>query len=207
MMVKGMTVAYLFTRTARDLKRGDTVLWHAAAGGVGLIACQWARALGLRLIATAGSAEKCALALRHGAAEAIEYRTEDVVARVRELTGGAGVPVVFDSVGKDTWERSIACLAPFGLMVSFGNASGPPPLVDLGMLSRKGSLFVTRPTMATHLKTHAQVQELATALFARVAAGDVVIDAPRTYPLAEVARAHADLEGRRTTGSSVLLVS
>ena len=180
-------------------------MWHAGAGGVGLIACQWAKALGLVVIATAGGPDKCALALAHGAAHAIDYHREDVVARVRALTGGAGVEVVYDPVGKDTWERSLDCLAPFGLMVSFGNASGAPPLVDLGVLMRKGSLYVSRPTLGTHTASHAQVQELAGALFARVASGDVVIDAPRTYPLADAARAHAELESRATTGASVLV--
>jgi len=208
MMLKGMTVAYLLTRTQSSfgpLERGDAIVWHAAAGGVGLIACQWARALGLEMIATAGNADKCALALRHGAAHAIDYRREDVVARVRELTGGRGVKVVYDSVGKDTWERSLDCLRPFGLWVSFGNASGAPPPIELGLLMRKGSLYAHRPSLGPHTATHAQVEQLASALFARVAAGDVVIDAPRSYPLADAARAHADLESRATTGASVLV--
>jgi NADPH2:quinone reductase len=205
MMLKGFTVAYLLTRTRHELRAGDHVVWHAAAGGVGLIACQWARALGLRLIATAGSAEKCALALAHGAEHAIDYRREDVVARVKEITGGAGVKTVFDSVGKDTWVRSLDCLRPFGLIVSFGNASGPVPPVELGQLMRKGSLYATRPTLATHTATRAQVAELADALFAQVAAGAVTIDAPRTYKLADAARAHADLESRATTGANVLV--
>ena len=208
MMLKGMTVAYLLTKVRSsfgDLVAGDAIVWHAAAGGVGLIACQWARALGLRLIATAGSPEKCALALRHGATHAIDYRHEDVAARVRALTGGEGVKVVFDSVGKDTWEGSLDCLRPFGLVVSFGNASGPVPPIDLAQLMRKGSLYVTRPSLATYGATRAQVAVLSAALFARLAAGDIVIDAPRTYPLADAARAHAELEARVTTGASVLI--
>ena len=208
MMLKGLTVGYLLLRTPPPLGAlvpGDAIVWHAAAGGVGLIACQWARALGLRLIATAGSADKCALALRHGAAHAIDYRRDDVVARVRELTAGAGVKVVFDSVGKDTWERSLDCLRPLGLMVSFGNASGPVPPVDLGQLMRKGSLYVTRPMLGTHTAKRADVEALAAALFAQVAAGAIVIDAPRSYPLADAARAHTDLDARATTGASVLV--
>lgn len=208
MLLKGMTVAYLFTKVRSSfgpLVAGDALVWHAAAGGVGLIACQWARALGLQLIATASSPEKCALALRHGATHAIDYSHEDVAARVRALTGGEGVKVVYDSVGKDTWERSLDCLRPCGLVVSFGNASGPVPPVDLAQLLKKGSLYVTRPSLGTYGATHAQVAELSAALFARVAAGDVVIDPPRSYPLADAARAHADLESRTTTGASVLV--
>src|SRR5215813_1012442 len=160
MMLKGLTVQYLLRRSRVTLSPGDFILWHAAAGGVGLIACQWARALGLRLIGTAGSDDKCRLAEQHGAAHAINYRREDVVARVRELTGGKGVPVVYDSVGKDTWERSLDCLQPLGLMVSFGNASGPVPPVNLGQLGIKGSLYVQRPTLGSYLATREWVQEM-----------------------------------------------
>jgi NADPH2:quinone reductase len=207
MMLKGLTVQYLLKRTLPQggLAPGDFVLWHAAAGGVGLIACQWARALGLRLIATAGGSEKCRLALACGAEHAIDYRAEDFVARVREITGGAGVKVVYDSVGKDTFERSLDCLAPFGLLASFGNASGPVPPFAPAVLASKGSLHLTRATLFTHIATRAATQAMADDLFAVVASGAVRIRIDQRYPLAEVARAHADLEARRTTGSSVLL--
>ena len=208
MMLKGLTVQYLLRRTRpqqRDLAPGDFVLWHAAAGGVGLIACQWAKALGLQLIATAGSRAKCELALRYGAAFAIDYRTEDVVARVREITGGRGVRVAYDSVGKDTWERSLDCLEPFGLMASFGNASGPVPPVNLGQLAQKGSLHVTRPTLFTHLATREAAQSMADELFAHVTGGTITIDLPKRYPLEDAAAAHRDLEARTTTGALVLV--
>ena len=205
MMLKGLTVQYLLRRTRVELPAGTSIVWHAAAGGVGLIACQWARALGLRLIATAGTDAKCALAREHGAAHAINYRTEDVVARVRAITGGAGVPVVFDPVGKDTWERSLDCLAPLGVMVSFGNASGPVPPIALGQLAQKGSLYVQRPTLATYTATREDTDAMARELFAVVASGQVVIPPPREYPLAEAVRAHRELEGRQTTGAGVLI--
>ena len=155
MMLKGLTAQYLLKKTlpVEGLRAGDHVLFHAAAGGVGLIACQWAKALGLQLIATAGSAAKCQLALDHGAAHAINYRTEDFVARVKDITGGQGVKVVYDSVGKDTWDGSLNCLRPFGLMASFGNASGPAPAFAPGILGAKGSLYVTRQTLFTHMAT------------------------------------------------------
>lgn len=208
MMLKGLTVQYLLRRTrpqVRDLAPGDTILWHAAAGGVGLIACQWAKSLGLVVIATAGSPEKCELALRHGATHAIDYRTDDVVKRVREHTGGRGVRVVYDSVGKDTWERSLDCLEPLGTIVSFGNASGPVPPVSLGQLASKGSLTVTRPTLFTHMSSRAIAKEMADELFAKVESGAIEIAAPRAYPLAEAATAHRDLEARQTTGALVLI--
>ncbi|MGN6103640.1 MAG: quinone oxidoreductase family protein, partial [Kofleriaceae bacterium] len=207
MMLKGLTVQYLLRRTRpqHDLEPGDFVVWHAAAGGVGLIACQWAHALGYRLIATAGSDDKCALALRHGAAHAINYRREDVVERVRQLTDGARVKVVYDSVGKDTWERSLDCLRPLGLMVSFGNASGPVPPVHLAQLAQKGSLHVTRPTLFTHYASRQAVDEMAGELFEMVTSGKVRIDEPRVYPLDRAADAHRDLEARTTTGASVLV--
>jgi NADPH2:quinone reductase len=207
MMLKGLTVQYLLRRTqpAGGLKTGDYLLWHAAAGGVGLIACQWARALNLNLIGTAGSDEKCALALTNGAAHTINYAREDFVAKVRELTGGAGVKVVYDSVGKDTFERSLDCLAPFGLLASFGSASGPVPPFNLGLLGPKGSLYVTRPTLFTHLATREATQAMADDLFAMVADGHVKIPVERRYPLAEAAQAHRDLEARKTTGCSVLI--
>ena len=205
-MLKGLTVQYLLRRTRpqRDLAPGDFIVWHAAAGGVGLIACQWAKALGYRLIATAGSREKCELALAHGAAHAIDYRTEDVVARVREIAPG-GVKVVYDSVGKDTWDRSLDCLAPLGLMVSFGNASGPVPPVNLLQLSQKGSLHVTRPTLFAHTATREATQEMADELFNMIESGKIVITPPRRYALSDAAQAHRDLEARITTGASVLV--
>jgi NADPH2:quinone reductase len=205
MMLKGLTVRYLLRRTRVELAPGELILWHAAAGGVGLIACQWAKALGLRLIGTAGSDEKCRLAEQHGAAYTINYRREDVVARVREITGGKGVNVVYDPVGKDTWERSLDCLAPLGVLVSFGNASGPVAPVNLGVLSLKGSLYVQRPTLGTHQATREAAQEGADDLFAMVASGKVKIPVERHYPLAEAGQAHRDLEGRGTTGAGVLV--
>jgi NADPH:quinone reductase len=205
MMLKGLTVQYLLRRTRVELPPGETILWHAAAGGVGLIACQWAKALGLRLIGTAGTDEKCRLAEQHGAAHVINYRREDLVARVRELTGGKGVNVVYDPVGKDTWERSLDCLAPGGLMVSFGNASGPVPAFHLGVLGQKGSLYVQRPTLQTHLMTREVAQQMADELFAMVTSGQVKVPVERRYPLAEAGQAHRDLEARITTGAGVLL--
>ena len=207
MMLKGMTAQYLLKRTlpVQGLDKGDFVLFHAAAGGVGLIACQWAKALGLQLIGTAGSAAKCQLALEHGAAHAIDYRREDFVARVKAITGGAGVKVVYDSVGKDTWEGSLNCLRPFGLMASFGNASGPVPPFAPGALGPKGSLYVTRQTLFTHIATREATQEMADDLFAVVQSGAVKIRIDQRYPLAEAAQAHRDLEARKTTGSTVLI--
>jgi NADPH2:quinone reductase len=205
MMLKGLTVQYLLQRTRITLAPGDMILWHAAAGGVGLIACQWAKALGLQLIGTAGSDEKCRLAEQHGAAHTINYRTDDVVKRVRELTGGKGVNVVYDPVGKDTWERSLDCLAPLGLLVAFGNSSGPIPPINLGVLSLKGSLYVQRPTLGTYIATHEAAQEMADKLFAIVASGTVKVPVERRYPLADAARAHRDLEARTTTGAGVLI--
>jgi NADPH2:quinone reductase len=205
MMLKGLTVQYLLRRTRVELAPGDAIVWHAASGGVGLIACQWARALGLRLIGTAGTDDKCRLAQQHGAAHVINYRREDVVARVRELTGGKGVNVVYDGVGKDTWERSLDCLAPLGLLVSFGNASGPVPPVNLGVLAQKGSVYVQRPTLGTYVATREDAQRMAGELFAMVASGKVSIPVERRYPLAEAAQAHRDLEARITTGAGVLV--
>lgn len=207
MMLKGLTAQYLLKKTLPQggLQPGDFVLFHAAAGGVGLIACQWARALGLQLIGTAGSDEKCALALQHGAAHAINYRREDFVARVKEITGGRGVKVVYDSVGLDTFEKSLDVLQPFGLLANFGNASGKAPPVDLGVLAAKGSLYVTRPTLFTHIATREATQAMADDLFAVVASGAVHIPVERRYALAEAAQAHRDLEARLTTGCSVLL--
>jgi len=205
MMLKGLTVQYLLRRTRVTLAPGELILWHAAAGGVGLIACQWAKALGLRLIATAGSDDKCKLAEQHGAAHIINYRREDVVARVREITGGKGVNVVYDAVGKDTWERSLDCLAPFGVLVSFGNASGAVPPVNIGVLAAKGSLYVQRPTLGTYVADRASAQAMADDLFAMVVSGKVKVPVERRYPLAEAAQAHIDLEARITTGAGVLV--
>jgi NADPH2:quinone reductase len=203
MLLKGLTVHYLIFSTY-PVKQGETVLWHAAAGGVGLIACQWLKALGVTTIGTAGSAEKLALAKAHGADHLINYSTEDFVKRVKEITGGKGVPVVYDSVGKSTWEGSLDCLRPRGLMVSFGNASGPVPPVNLGILSTKGSLFVTRPTLATHIASRADLVERSNALFEIVGSGKVKIETTKTYRLADAAQAHRDLESRKTTGSVIL---
>lgn len=208
MMLKGLTVQYLLRKTLPQggLQPGDAIVFHAAAGGVGLIACQWARALGLKLIATAGSDEKCQLALDHGAAHAINYRRDtDFAARVREITEGRGVKAVYDSVGADTWEGSLNCLAPFGLLASFGGASGPVPPVSIGTLAAKGSLYVTRPTLFTHIASRESAQAMGDELFAVVASGQVRIRIDQRYPLAEVGQAHRDLESRRIVGSAVLL--
>ncbi len=207
MMLKGLTAQYLLKRTlpVEGLEPGDFVLFHAAAGGVGLIACQWAKALGLQLIGTAGSAAKCELALAHGAAHAIDYSKEDFAARVKEITGGKGVKVVYDSVGKDTWEGSLNCLRPFGLMACFGNASGPAPAFAPGILGAKGSLYVTRQTLFTHIASREVNEAMAADLFSVVQSGAVKIRIDQRYPLAEVAQAHRDLEARKTTGSTVLL--
>ncbi|HEY9029346.1 MAG TPA: quinone oxidoreductase [Burkholderiaceae bacterium] len=208
MMLKGLTVEYLLRRTlpVEGLAPGDAILWHAAAGGVGLIACQWAKALGFELIGTAGSDEKCALALEHGAAHAINYRREDFVARVREITGGKGVKVVYDSVGKDTFDGSLNCLRPFGLLAIFGNASGAPAPFSPNLLAGKGSLYLTRPTLFTHLSSRERTQAMADELFQVVRDGRVKIRIDQRYPLAEAAQAQRDLEARKTTGSSVLMI-
>lgn len=203
MMLKGMTVEYLFHRTT-PLKRGDTVLFHAAAGGVGLIACQWARSEGITLIGTAGTDEKCRLALDHGASHCINYRTEDFAARVRDLTGGAGVDAVMDSVGKDTFDGSLDCLKPLGMMISFGNASGPVPPFNLAVLGQKGSLKITRPTLFTHIADPETCQAMAQHLFRKVLDGDVSIRIDQRFPLDQVVEAHRTLEARATTGSTVL---
>jgi NADPH2:quinone reductase len=207
MMLKGLTVQYLLKKTQPQggLSPGDFVLWHAAAGGVGLIACQWARALGLRLIGTAGSAAKCRLALDNGAAHAIDYRQENFVERVKQITGGEGVKVVYDAVGKDTFEGSLDCLRPFGLMASFGNASGPVAPFAPGLLGPKGSLYLTRATLFTHIATREATQAMADDLFEVVRSGAVKIHVEQRYPLADAARAHSDLEARKTTGSSLLM--
>ena len=203
MMLQGMTVEYMFHRTA-PLEAGDTVLFHAAAGGVGTIACQWARSEGIRLIGTAGTDEKCAMAVENGAAECINYRREDFVARVGEITGGKGVRVVMDGVGKDTFDGSLDCLAPLGFMISFGSASGPVPPVNIMTLASKGSLRLTRTTLFTYIARHEDCQAMARHLFEKVAAGDVNIRIGQRFPLEEVAAAHRALEGRETTGSTIL---
>ena len=203
MMLKGMTVEYLFHRTT-PLKSGDTVLFHAAAGGVGLLACQWARSEGITLIGTAGSEEKCHLAVMHGATHCINYRNADWADQVRSLTGGKGVDVVMDAVGKDTFEGSLNSLKPLGMMISFGNASGPVPPVDIGILGKKGSLKITRPTVFTHIGDHATCQAMAKRLGEKVLSGDVKIIIGQRFALKDVAKAHEALEARTTTGSTIL---
>ncbi len=206
MMLKGLTAQYLLKRTLPQggLNAGDFVLFLAAAGGVGLIACQWAKALGLQLIGTAGSDAKCALAKEHGAAHVINYAKEDFQARVKEITGGKGVKVVYDSVGKDTWDKSLDCLQPFGLMASFGNASGPVAPFAPGILGAKGSIYVTRQTLFTHIATRETTQAMADELFAVVQSGAVKIRIDQRYALADVQQAHRDLEARKTTGCTIL---
>jgi NADPH2:quinone reductase len=203
-LLKGLTAEFLLRRCAR-LQAGDTVLYHAAAGGVGSLACQWARHLGVHVIGTAGGPAKVALARERGCEHAIDYDREDVVARVKELTGGAGVAVVFDSVGKRTFTTSLDCLRPRGLLVSFGNASGVVPAFEPLLLSAKGSLFLTRPTLGHYVATRAELLEAARALFEVVGSGAVKAEIGQTYALRDAATAHADLEERRTTGSTVLL--
>ena len=207
MMLKGLTAQYLLKQTLPQdgLQQGDFILFHAAAGGVGLIACQWAKALGLRVIGTAGSDAKCTLAIKHGAEHMINYSREDFVARVKEITEGRGVKVVYDSVGRDTFDKSLDCLRPFGLLASYGSSSGKVAPFDLGVLGVKGSLYVTRPTLFTHIATRESTQVMADDLFKAVASGAVKIPVERRYALADVAEAHRDLEGRKTTGCSVLL--
>jgi NADPH2:quinone reductase len=206
MMLKGLTAQYLLKKTlpAEGLQPGDFILFHAAAGGVGLIACQWAKALGLQLIGTAGTDAKCRLALDHGAAHAINYSTENFAERVKEITGGKGVKVVYDSVGKDTFEGSLNCLRPFGLLAIFGNGSGPVPPVNLGVLASKGSLYISRPTLFTHIATRESTQAMADDLFAAVTSGAVKIPIDQRYALADVQQAHRDLEARKTTGCTIL---
>jgi NADPH2:quinone reductase len=204
MMLQGLTVQYLFRRTY-PLKAGDTILFHAAAGGVGLIACQWARALGVNLIGTVGSNEKAELARQHGAAHVINYNTEDVVQRVLEITNGAKVPVVYDSVGKDTFQRSLDCLRPLGLMVSFGNSSGAVPPFALSELVSRGSLYITRPTLQTYAAKREDLEAMAADLFQMVTSGQIRIEIHQRFPLADAAQAHIALEARRTTGKTILL--
>jgi NADPH2:quinone reductase len=204
MMLKGLTVHYLIF-TTYPVKKGDTVLWHAAAGGVGSIACQWLKALGVTTIGTVGSEEKAKLAKAHGAEHVINYSKENFAERVAAITGGKKLPVVYDAVGKTTWDGSLDCLRPRGLMVSFGNASGPVPPVNLSILQTKGSLYVTRPTLATHIASRADLVERSNALFDAVKSGKVKIETTKKYKLADAAQAHRDLEGRKTTGSIILV--
>ena len=202
--LKGATTEYLIQRTY-PLAAGETCLFHAAAGGVGLIFGQWARAIGARAIGTVGSAEKAELALAHGYDAVINYREEDVVERLLEITGGEKVPVVYDGVGKDTFEASLDCLRPRGLMVSFGNASGSPPPLELQVLSAKGSLFITRPTLFSYVMETEELRQCLADVFARVASGDISVEINQRYALSEARQAHIDLEGRKTTGSTLLL--
>jgi NADPH2:quinone reductase len=205
MMLQGLTVQYLLRRLHVVPKAGDTVLWHAAAGGIGLIACQWARALGVNLIGTVSSEEKAKLAREHGAAHTVIYTKEDFHAKVMEITGGKKVPIVYDSVGKDTWTKSLDCLQPRGLMVSFGNASGPVGPTDLGILAAKGSLYVTRPTLVGYTAKREELVAASKELFDLVLAGKVKVQPRQSYALKDAAQAHRDLEGRKTTGSTVLV--
>ena len=202
MMLKGLTVQYLFRRTYR-LSKGQTILFHAAAGGVGLIAMQWAKALGVHVIGTAGSEEKAALARAHGCDHVILYRQENVVERVREITAGRMVPVVYDSVGKDTFSASLDSLQPFGLMVSFGNASGP--VAPMPLTALRGSLYVTRPSLMAHTANRVNLEEMAADLFRMVGTGKVRIDINNRYQISDAVQAHRDLEARKTTGQSILL--
>jgi NADPH:quinone reductase len=202
MMLKGMTVSYLIKRTY-PVKSGETVVFHAAAGGVGLIACQWLKALGVTTIATAGSDEKCELAKAHGAHYCINYKKEDFAARVKEITGGKGVPVVFDGVGKDTFDKSLECLSMYGMMVSFGNASGSVPPVNIAA-QLKGHLYLTRPSLQPYTAARQDLLTLASDLFDVVKAGKVKIDINQRYPVKDAVQAHKDLESRKTTGSTVL---
>lgn len=203
-LLKGLTVQYLIHRTYA-VEEGETVLWHAAAGGVGLIACQWLSALGVEVVGTMSTEEKAERARAAGCAHTVLYTRESFVDRVKEITDGALLPVVYDSVGADTWEGSLDCLRPRGLLVSFGNASGPVTGVDLGILARKGSLYVTRPTLGTYIAGREQLEEAADSLWDALLTGKVEVAPSRRYPLEEAARAHRDLEGRRTTGSVVLV--
>jgi NADPH2:quinone reductase len=205
MMLKGLTAQYLLRRT-HEVRPGETILYHAAAGGVGLIACQWAKRLGAMVIGTVGSEAKAELARQHGCDHTILYGEESFVERVREITGGRGVPVVYDSVGRDTFDGSLDCLRPLGHLISFGQSSGPVPPFNIGTLSLKGSLSLTRPTLATYIADRESLLASASELFDVVESGAVRVDVRQTYPLRDAGRAHRDLEGRKTTGSTVLLV-
>jgi len=204
MLLKGMTVHYLIFSTYK-VKKGETVLWHAAAGGVGLIAGQWLKKLGVTAIGTVGSEEKAKLARAHGYKHVINYSTENWVEKVKEITKGKKLPVIYDAVGKTTWDGSLDSLQPRGMMVSFGNASGAVPPQNLGILASKGSLYVTRPTLATYIAARADLVKRSNDLFGVVKSGKVKIETTRKYKLADAAQAHRDLEGRQTTGSVVLI--
>ena len=204
LMLKGLTVQYLFRQTFR-LKGGETILFHAAAGGVGVIACQWARALGVTMIGTVGSDAKAELAKANGCAHTIVYTREDFVARTKEITGGKGVPVVYDSIGNDTFPKSLDCLSPLGMFVSFGAASGPIAAFNIGLLAQKGSLFATRPTLFTYAATRASLNAMADEVFGLVLAGKIKSEARQTFALKDAAQAHKALESRGTTGATVLL--
>jgi NADPH2:quinone reductase len=203
-MLKGLTVQYLFRQT-RPLKAGDTILFHAAAGGVGLIACQWARALGVTMIGTVGSDEKAALAKANGCTHTIVYTRENFVERVKALTGGRGVPVVYDSIGKDTFPASLDCLQPRGMFVLFGAASGPVPPFDIGLLAQKGSLFATRPTLFTYAATRAELTAMADDMFALVRDGRIRSEPRQRFALSDAAGAHIALEARGTVGATILV--
>lgn len=205
MMLKGMTVEYLLRRTY-PVKAGETILFHAAAGGVGLIACQWAKAIGATVIGTVGTDEKAELARAHGCDHPVVYTREDFVERVREITGGKGVPVAYDSVGKTTFAGSLDCLASRGLLAAFGQSSGSVPAFDPGLLAAKGSLYLTRPSLMVYNATRAELADSAAALFGMVSSGKVKIRIDNRYPLADAVRAHRDLEGRKTTGSTIFTV-
>ena len=204
MMLKGLTTQYLFRRTY-PLKSGDTILFHAAAGGVGLIASQWAKALGVTMIGTVGSDEKAELAKAHGCTHTIVYTRENFTEKTRELTGGKGVPVVYDGVGKDTFMGSLDSLSKFGLMVSYGNASGPVTSLNVGILAAKGSLYLTRPTLDTYTSTREELLAMAGDLFSLVIAGKIKVEPSRTFALKDAAEAHRELESRRTSGSIILV--
>jgi NADPH2:quinone reductase len=204
LMLKGLTTQYLL-RQVYPVKSGETILFHAAAGGVGLIACQWAKALGVNVIGTVGSDDKVALAKANGCSHVIVYSRENFVEKVKEITGGKGVPVVYDGVGKDTFPASLDCLSPRGMFVSYGNASGPVPPFEILLLSQKGSLYVTRPTLVTFTSKRADLLKMADELFAMVKSGKIVNDARQTYALKDAVKAHTDLHARKTTGSTVLL--
>lgn len=204
MMLKGLTVRALL-RSVYKVKRGETILFHAAAGGVGVIFTQWAKALGVKVIGTVGSDDKIAVAKAHGCAHVINYRSDDVVARVKEITKGAGVPVVYDGVGQATFMTSLDCLRPRGLLVCFGNASGPVKSFDLGLLATKGSLYVTRPTVMTYMADDAELAAASRDLIEIVKSGKVNIPVNQRYKLADVAQAHRDLESRATTGTTILI--
>jgi NADPH:quinone reductase len=204
-MLQGLTVQYLLRRLLRVPQAGETVLFHAAAGGVGLIACQWAKALGVNVIGTVSSDEKAKLARENGCTHTVIYTREDFVARVKEITGGKGVPVVYDGVGKDTYLKSLDCLQPRGLLALFGNASGPVDALNTGLLSAKGSLYVTRPTLMSYVGKRDELVAAAKELFDHILAGRINVGARQKYPLKDAAQAHRDLEARKTTGSTVLI--